>query len=135
MCVTTENQDTNLTELLAELVVTLEAERAARARRCELEAKIAAIHQSQMPVNGGSKSFVHNGVKFSVKQDYTFKADLDEIKKLPCASALVKTEEKFNASAYKKLWEFNKETAQVVAAFVVATPSKPAVTLAGKEDE
>jgi len=118
-----------ITPLLIDLKQAVAEEAAAKQRRIELEAQIADLYKNQLPEQGGSKTFEHGGIRFSVKQDYNFKANLPAIKTLPSAAQLIKTKEEFNTSAYKKLWEYNPTEAETVAAFVTATPGKPSVKI------
>jgi len=129
------SQQPTLSELLAALAAANEAENTAKERRTALEAEIAALHADKLPEKGGSKTFEHEGVRFEVKQDFTFKADLNGLRALDAAKHLIKTEEKFDASAYKKLWEFNPGSAAEAAAFVTMQPGKPSVKIkTAKED-
>ena len=119
----------NTSNLLADLKKAVAEEAAAKQRRIELEAQIADLYKTQLPEQGGSKTFKYEGVRFSVKQDYNFKADLEGIKTLPEASSLIKSKLEFDASVYKKLWQYNPTVAKAVAAFITATPGKPSVKI------
>ena len=123
----------NISTLLAALKQASAEEAAAKQRRIELEAQIAALYTNQLPEQGGSKTFTHEGVRFSVKQDYNFKADIAEIKTLPDACTLVRVKEEFDASAYKKMWQYNPAAAKAAAEFVTATPGKPSVKIEEEE--
>ena len=125
----------NLSALLAGLKAASAEESAAKQRRIDIEARIAGLYKSQLPPNGGSKTFRHEGLRFEVTQDYNFKADFDGLEKLPAevVAQLVRNKKEFVASAYKKLWDFNVEAAKAAAAFVTATPGKPSVKI--KEGE
>ena len=125
--------DSNLSQLLANLKKAFAEEATVKQRRIELEAQIADLYKNQLPEQGGSKTFEYGGFRFSVKQDYTFKADLEGIKTLPASATLIRVKEEFNAPAYKQIWKYNPIAAKAVAAFVTATPGKPSVKIEEEE--
>lgn len=121
--------ESNLTQLLANLKAAFTEEAAVKQRRVELEAQIADRYKNKLPEQGGSKTFTHQGVKFTVKQEYVFKADFDGLRTFPEALNIIKTKEEFNASVYKQLWKYNPNAAKNIAAYITATLGKPSVKI------
>ena len=121
-----------LNEMLEKLEAVSDVERKAKAERELIEAAIAEAVAAEMPAGGGSKSFERDGFKFEVKTGFRFQADLEEIGKTDYAVMLIKTKREFSESAYKKLWDFNKEAAESMSQFVTTSPAKPSVKIKGR---
>jgi hypothetical protein len=118
-----------LKTMLEDLSRVTAVEQQAKETREGLEIEIALVMREHMPTEGGAKTFETDGFKFEVKTGYRFIADLDGIAKLPFGQKLIRTSSTFDATAYKRLWEFNRADAETASKFVTASPAKPSVKI------
>jgi hypothetical protein len=117
----------SLADKLAWLAKVTEEEQTAKATRVSLEEEIAELYLGQLPEQGGSKTFTHEGVKFEVRRDFTFTADIEGIIGAGHSEDVLRVKTEFNASAYKSLCAEDPATAGRIAPFVSAKPGKASV--------
>lgn len=124
----------NMQDKLARLHAAKIAEDAAREKRIALEEAIAEAYRDQIPPEGGTRTFTEGAIKFSVQCKFNLRCtDADALEAVD--SKLVAIKKTVNETAYKALWETNKDAALKASLYVIATPAKPRVTIKSvKED-
>lgn len=128
-----------LSTLAKELLAAKRAEDSAKADRIECEEAIAALVET---ADNGSKTVdCGDGLKVTIKRGIIYKANVEAIRtelsalEIPLPLVFVPpapASYAFDEKAYEALRDSNPDLFGKVAAFVVATPRKIAVTLALK---
>jgi len=116
-------------ELAKALFHAKQAEKEAKAKRVELEEKIA--NQVSTDENGSKTVDVGAGLKVTVKRGLIYSADVDAIREVAGGEELLQTVTKttLDPKAYESCREAMPELFKSVSGFVTTKPRKVAVTL------